>query len=163
MDWHFRVHQRIAEYEKRGQYRSPFVDEIDWIQTPVTVDIDYVPPTSTDDSSDAPNHSNTSIRNSHQQQKPKLQYIPVPDDSSRVNSICPICQERFEMKWLDEAQEWVWMDAVKIGDRVYHASCHREVAGDRREGTPSDGVLGKRKAEDDFQSGRKFKIESYGY
>ncbi len=57
------------------------------------------------------------------------------------------------MKWLDGAQEWVWMDAVKIGDRVYHASCHREAARDRdREGTPGaratpEPVLGKRKAE----------------
>jgi len=94
------------------------------------------------------------------------------------------------MKWLDEAQEWVWMDAVKIGDRVFHASCHREAAGDRREATPGYGrgtpepVLGKRKAEvcfefrdlggqhqdrtnmaqDDFQSARgKLKMEGYGY
>ena len=56
------------------------------------------------------------------------------------------------MKWLDEAQEWVWMDAVKVGDRVYHASCHREATNDGR-GTPGpsrntpDPVLGKRKAE----------------
>jgi len=61
------------------------------------------------------------------------------------------------MKWLDEAQEWVWMDAVKIGDRVFHASCHREAAGDRREATPGYGrgtpepVLGKRKAEVCFE------------
>jgi pre-mRNA cleavage complex 2 protein Pcf11 len=27
MDWHFRVHQRIAEAEKRGQHRSWYVDE----------------------------------------------------------------------------------------------------------------------------------------
>lgn len=49
------------------------------------------------------------------------------------------------MKWLDDAQEFVWMDAVKVGPRIYHASCHSEV---RREGngTP-EPVLGKRKAE----------------
>jgi hypothetical protein len=27
MDWHFRVHQRIAEAEKRGQYRNWYVTE----------------------------------------------------------------------------------------------------------------------------------------
>ncbi len=27
MDWHFRVNQRIAEAEKRGQHRSFYVDE----------------------------------------------------------------------------------------------------------------------------------------
>ena len=42
------------------------------------------------------------------------------------------------------------MDAVKIGARVYHASCHAEVKKDGgstplRTGTP-DSVLGKRKA-----------------
>jgi hypothetical protein len=48
------------------------------------------------------------------------------------------------------------MDAVRIGDRVYHASCHAEatagVAAGVRGGTPGaratpDRVLGKRKAE----------------
>lgn len=55
------------------------------------------------------------------------------------------------MKWLDEAQEFVWMDAKQIGGRIYHASCHAEVSKDAsstqvKRGTP-DPVLGKRKAE----------------
>jgi pre-mRNA cleavage complex 2 protein Pcf11 len=82
----------------------------------------------------------------------ELQYIPVPEDP-RVNTICPICQEKFEMKWLDEAQEWVWTDAVKVGGRVYHASCHAEATRDRgstpggqARNTP-EPILGKRKAE----------------
>jgi pre-mRNA cleavage complex 2 protein Pcf11 len=28
MDWHFRVHQRMAEAERRGQHRSWYVDEL---------------------------------------------------------------------------------------------------------------------------------------
>jgi pre-mRNA cleavage complex 2 protein Pcf11 len=81
---------------------------------------------------------------------PKLQYLPVPDDPALANSLCPICQERFEMKWLDDAQEFVWMDAIKIGDRIYHASCHAEAKKDggstpaHQRGTP-EPVLGKRK------------------
>lgn len=54
------------------------------------------------------------------------------------------------MVWNDEVQDFVWMDAMKIGNRVYHASCHSEV---KKEGgtTPlrmstPDSVLGKRKA-----------------
>lgn len=27
MDWHFRVHQRMIEAEKRGQHRSWYVDQ----------------------------------------------------------------------------------------------------------------------------------------
>lgn len=88
---------------------------------------------------------------------PKLQYIPVPDPSSGINNVCPICQERFENKWLDAAQEWVWLDAVVVGGRAYHATCYAEAARDREaspyvpRGTP-EPVLGKRKAEVSFLS-----------
>lgn len=80
-----------------------------------------------------------------------MQYLPVPDDPALAGSICPICQEKFEMKWLDEAQEFVWMDAKKIGERIYHASCYAEASKDHsnaqvKRGTP-EPVLGKRKAE----------------
>ncbi len=81
---------------------------------------------------------------------PKLQYIPAPDDPTLAGVPCPICQEKFEMKWLDEAQEFVWMDAKKVGDRIYHASCFAEATKDVntqvKRGTP-EPVLGKRKAE----------------
>ena len=54
------------------------------------------------------------------------------------------------MIWNDEAQDFVWMDAMRIGNRIYHASCHSEVKKEggttpMRTGTP-DSVLGKRKA-----------------
>lgn len=84
-------------------------------------------------------------------------YIPVPDPSSGINTVCPICQEKFENKWLDTAQEWVWLDAVLVGSRAYHASCHTEATRDR-EGTPGvsrrtpEPVLGKRKAETSISS-----------
>ncbi len=54
------------------------------------------------------------------------------------------------MKWLDEAQEFVWMDAKQVGERIYHASCYAEATKDVnsqiKRGTP-EPVLGKRKAE----------------
>jgi pre-mRNA cleavage complex 2 protein Pcf11 len=80
--------------------------------------------------------------------EPKLQYLPVPENAP--NSVCPVCQESFEMKWLDDAQEFVWMDAKKFGDRIYHATCYAEAYADGgaqvKRGTP-EPVLGKRKAE----------------
>jgi pre-mRNA cleavage complex 2 protein Pcf11 len=76
-----------------------------------------------------------------------MQYLAVPDDPALANSVCPICQEKFEMKWLDEAQEFVWMDAKKIGERIYHASCHAEATKDTIKLLTPEPVLGKRKAE----------------
>lgn len=41
MDWHFRVNQRIAEVEKRGQHRSWLVDEVvsilEWNHSPEVI------------------------------------------------------------------------------------------------------------------------------
>jgi len=161
MDWHFRVHQRIAEAEKRGQHRSWYLDQMvrilthvsikqrvsvltcsskDWIKSREAVDVDHVDPPE--------GAAASSGSSAHQLQRPKAQWIPVPDDGT--NTVCPICQEKFEMKWLDEAQEWVWMDAVRVGGRAYHASCHAEAArdggGSNARGTP-EPVLGKRKAD----------------
>lgn len=92
-------------------------------------------------------------------------WIPVPNDPAMANTTCPICQEKFETVWHDEAQEWVWMDAVKIGGRIYHASCHAEASRDGGSGnvnngassssrnrTPDSALLGKRKADVRFRN-----------
>ncbi|KAI8634160.1 hypothetical protein F5Y19DRAFT_487646 [Xylariaceae sp. FL1651] len=144
MDWHFKVNQRSAETEKRGQHRSWLVDEMDWINTRETIDKEHVVQPS---DADAAQGNSTS-------KAPKVQYIPVPDDPVLAASVCPICQEKFETRWLDDAQEFVWADAVKVGDRIYHFSCHQEAFRDGgatpmyTRATP-EPVLGKRKAEQD--------------
>ncbi|KAL2179897.1 uncharacterized protein P884DRAFT_275492 [Thermothelomyces heterothallicus CBS 202.75] len=193
MDWHFRVHQRMNDAEKRGQHRSWYVDETDWIRSREAIDADYAHPQdasssyyyySSDDrhhsSSASPALHHTTINTKRQggssaagaSAASRIPYLAVPEDSSRVNSACPICQEKFEMKWLDEAQEWVWTDAVRVGDRVFHASCHREAYGygvmPLSEGGPGSGsgsgsgLLGKRKAEDEAGGLRgKLKMEGY--
>ncbi|KAI0843436.1 hypothetical protein F5Y06DRAFT_3903 [Hypoxylon sp. FL0890] len=154
MDWHFRVNQRIAEAEKRGQHRSWLVDERDWINTRESIDKDYVAPSGDSDAASGGSKAKA----------PKLQYIPVPDDPSQANSVCSICQEKFEMRWLDE--EFVWPDAMKVGQKIYHASCYQEAFKDRgntpvnARGTP-EPVTGKRKAEEELTSNRsKVKVES---
>ncbi|SPO03433.1 related to PCF11 component of pre-mRNA 3`-end processing factor CF I [Cephalotrichum gorgonifer] len=135
MDWHFRVRQRMAEAERRGQYRSLYVAKDDWIKSREEVDVSYSP-------------AETEAAPAEPAAKPPEQlYIPVPDPTSGVNTVCPICQERFENKWLDSAQEWVWLDAKMVGGRAFHASCHIEATKDRERGATPDGVLGKRKAD----------------
>ncbi len=81
---------------------------------------------------------------------PQNKFIPVPSDSTLERLPCPICQENFVTTYNKEVEDFVWQDAIHIGSRVYHASCHSEVKKDGgntpgRLGTP-DSVLGKRKA-----------------
>jgi pre-mRNA cleavage complex 2 protein Pcf11 len=134
----------MEEAESKGQHRSWYVDELDWIKSRET-DPSSSSSLTTASPNGSPSTTNKGIND------PKQQYLAVPDDPTLKNSVCPICQERFEMKWLDEAQEFVWMDAKKVGERIYHASCHAEATKDtsaaEKRGTPEPTVLGKRKAE----------------
>ncbi|PTB62159.1 hypothetical protein BBK36DRAFT_1136609 [Trichoderma citrinoviride] len=144
MDWHFKVHQRSTEAEKRGTHRSWYVDQQDWVKAREAVDAIH-DVSSKEESAQAAKDS----------EGPK--YILVPDPSSGINNVCPICQERFENKWFDTVQEWVWLDTVLVGNRAYHASCRAEATRDR-ESTPGlsrrtpEPVLGKRKAETNLAS-----------
>ena len=211
MDWHFRVHQRVTDAERRGQHRSWWVEQSDWVNSLEAIDaVDSatsatggggggVPGQDTlnyddvDDDDDYDPEANFNSynngNNGHNSMYPGgggvggdaggglkplaagagrkggkkggLSWLPVPEDSAKVNNMCPICQERFEMKWLDEAQEWVWMDAMKVGERVYHASCHKEVNGTSDGGSNGMSMMGmsggengprKRKAEVSLES-----------
>ncbi|RDA90557.1 hypothetical protein CP533_5676 [Ophiocordyceps camponoti-saundersi (nom. inval.)] len=145
MDWHFRVHQRSNEAEKRGTHRSWYVDQQDWVRCREAVDSDHIA---------APEE--TSKEATQTEKGPS--FIAVPEAGSGVHNVCPICQEKFENKWLDTAQEWVWLEAVLVGNRAYHESCHAEATRDR-EGTPvlsrrtpEQVFLGKRKAETSISS-----------
>ncbi|KAI2642077.1 hypothetical protein GGS21DRAFT_289345 [Xylaria nigripes] len=155
MDWHFRVNQRSNDTEKRGLHRSWLVDEMDWINTRETIDKDHVVQTADADANSGGSTTKT----------PKTQYIPVPDGAVMAASVCPICQEKFETRWLDDAQEFVWADAIKVGDRIYHASCHQEAFKDGG-GTPMctrttpEPVLGKRKAEQDELVSLRSKVKA---
>jgi pre-mRNA cleavage complex 2 protein Pcf11 len=37
--------------------------------------------------------------------------------------------ERFTSIWHEKTQQPVWMDAIKIGNKYYHANCYKEVYG----------------------------------
>ena len=153
LDWHFRTNQRIAESTNRGQSRSWYVDEMDWIKS-------RDDPEASTDTSSSHDPNTASMGTKVKVGDPKTKYIPVPSDQQLASLPCPICQEKFDTVWNDEAQDFVWMDAVKVGGRVYHASCHSEVKREEgartpvgsggRTGTP-DSILGKRKAEGLFE------------
>ncbi|KAI9886073.1 MAG: hypothetical protein M1823_002146 [Watsoniomyces obsoletus] len=149
LDWHFSVNIRMGEAIKRGQNRSWYVGEMDWIHSR---DFDNENPSKNDATNNKKSNntstagrpgsssSNTGLGNTTGDgkgktgdaniQEPGEKFILAPTDPKLVNAPCPICQERFETVWNDEAQEWVWMDAVKMGTkgRIYHASCYEEAS-----------------------------------
>ena len=135
MDWHFKV--KDPDAVKRGVHRSWYMSEKDWI--------DYREVDETTPATDAANTNSVA--------KPKKQakdrYVLVPQDTALQHAPCPICQEKFETQWNVDANDFVWMDALLVGGKIYHATCFEEYskgAGIPMPSTP-DSVLGKRKAD----------------
>ncbi|KAL1997120.1 hypothetical protein VTN49DRAFT_7985 [Thermomyces lanuginosus] len=159
LDWHFKTNQRMAEAAKRGQSRSWYVDERDWIKSREYDDADIGAAGSTT--------GTASQDGTSQHSRQSKQWIRAPSDATLRNAPCPICQEKFESTWSEEVQDWIWKDAVKVGNRVYHASCYAEVTTSApaqgsavaRTSTP-DSVLGKRKAEETDSPGHKTRIKT---
>ncbi|RJE19246.1 hypothetical protein PHISCL_08413 [Aspergillus sclerotialis] len=143
LDWHFKTNQRMAEAAKRAQNRSWYVDERDWIKSRESGD---------DQSLAGAGEGDPHAQSNAVEKGPQKQWIRAPNDAALRNTPCPICQEKFESTWSEDVQDWIWLDAVKVGSRVYHGSCYAEVTKDGsntpvgRTGTP-DSILGKRKAE----------------
>ncbi|KAE8378723.1 hypothetical protein BDV26DRAFT_185070 [Aspergillus bertholletiae] len=163
LDWHFRTNQRMAEAARRAQNRSWYVDERDWIKSREVGDDEGL--ADIEASSEAANGGDGGSA----KKGPPKQWIRAPNDATLRNTPCPICQEKFESTWSEDVQDWIWQDAVKVGNRVYHASCYAEVTKDGstpalrcipsgRTGTP-DSVLGKRKAEGADSPGQNARVK----
>ncbi|KAJ4289753.1 mRNA 3' end processing factor [Kalmusia sp. IMI 367209] len=96
-----------------------------------------------------PDAAKRGIHRSWVKKQAKDRYVLVPQDAAIAHAPCPICQENFEPQWSKEANDFVWMDAIKVGGKIYHATCWEEYSKGAGIATPStpDSVLGKRTAE----------------
>jgi pre-mRNA cleavage complex 2 protein Pcf11 len=135
MDWHFKV--KDPDANKRGVHRSWYIGEKEWI--------DY---TEVDETA-SPNESAATTAANKPKKLAKDRYISVPQDPILQHAPCPICQEKFETQWNVDANDFVWMDALQVGSKVYHATCFEEFSKGQGIPMPStpDSVLGKRKAD----------------
>ncbi|QSL67148.1 hypothetical protein MERGE_001537 [Pneumocystis wakefieldiae] len=150
LDWHFRINNRLRELSSRGQSRSWYFDEEEWIKyNHEDVSLITVEPLEND--LDKPkknkdfNHDDS--------------YVLTPTDPNAANEPCPICKEKFISVWNEDVEEWVWKNSISIEGVIYHASClseasaasqtfSRESASETviKNGGTSSTVLGKRKA-----------------
>ncbi|KAF2855298.1 hypothetical protein T440DRAFT_208745 [Plenodomus tracheiphilus IPT5] len=137
MDWHFKM--KDPDAAKRGLHRQWYISEREWIEYR---EIDESSPPNANDPS-----STSGVSKPKKQAKDR--YVSVPQDVALQQAPCPICQEKFDTVWSVEANDFVWMDALSVGGKVYHATCFEEYSkgvGIEMPGTP-DSVLGKRKAD----------------
>ena len=160
LDYHFRMNKRLVDVDlasRAAVCRAWLPSVREWISIREQDDADEI----LDDKIKPQANGGAAEINGVAKKENIIAYVRVPEqaamDESAQNgqelNVCPICQEEFKSVWHDGAQEWVWMDAVKAGSRVYHASCYNEVKRDQERNKSS--LLGKRKVEDNYETVKK--------
>lgn len=159
LDWHFRINKKLRENVGRGQTRAWYLTE-EAIISPQEALLTFLKEwikNREEDNSIIPTTQTSQVKESTPQPDAS---IPAPT-GALADQPCPICKEQFNSEWDEDKEDWVWKNAIKVGGKIYHASCFAEtrgkmaVAGDRsktasRSGTPQPSeslasILGKRK------------------
>jgi len=146
LDQHFRQNTKAGDNVGRGFSRSWFVGKRSWIE-------------------DIPEHPlNNGKRSSGQlSEKQKVEaaevlkkeleakFLIVPVGEEGKEARCGICMETIQIEYKtdeDGEGEWVWQNAVRVDNKIYHATCHHdwstssfnrlrlEVAKNSRQATP---------------------------
>ncbi|EPY51802.1 cleavage and polyadenylation specificity factor [Schizosaccharomyces cryophilus OY26] len=114
-DWHFRINKRIRESSLHGINRCWFITEEEWIHN--------------DEKEDLVTETAAELEEQKQKQLESIrsQYVLTPLDPIAASQPCPVCQEKFRSVWHEEAEMWVFMNAVEKDGRICHATCLQEL------------------------------------
>ncbi|KAL5508043.1 PCF11 [Sanghuangporus vaninii] len=125
LDMHFRQNRRAKEVAGRGHSRSWFISINDWISEPLT-DVKgkgreelTTSRANTDSKPNGSGKRDAELRSS-------VVVVPPGDEAKSIS--CPVCKETLKSEFREEDEEWVWQNAVKVKDKIYHATCHAEMA-----------------------------------
>lgn len=132
----------MVDAVRRGVNRNWYLDELDWIRSREFDDADEAPAVPLGGGNndggagvDAFSSFGVGAGSGAMMKKQKDVFVKAPADAAVTRHACPICQEEFGAVWHDGAQEWVWMDAVRVGGevegRTYHQSCLEELEKDK--------------------------------
>ncbi|KAI0952130.1 hypothetical protein AcV7_008030 [Taiwanofungus camphoratus] len=123
LDMHFRQNRKASQAVGRGHSRSWFIGVEDWIQ---------------DGSVNLKGkgraggfrlvNSSAAVAAEAAKREAELRalYVVVPPGDEAKPISCPICKEPLKSEFLEDDEEWVWRNAVKKDDKIFHATCHAE-------------------------------------
>ncbi|KAH9853543.1 hypothetical protein C2E23DRAFT_821786 [Lenzites betulinus] len=122
LDMHFRQNRKASQAVGRGHSRSWFVSLEDWVHSQ---SVDVKGKGRADGRSIS---SKTAAAEDVAKRDAELRamHVVVPPGDEAKPISCPICKELLKSEFLEDDEEWVWQNAVKKDDRIYHATCHAE-------------------------------------
>jgi len=118
LDMHFRQNRKANQNIGRGHSRSWFIGIRDWTQG------DRKGKGCEDGSGPLNAKASAAAENAKREADLQALYVIVPPgDEAQVVS-CPICKETLKSEFLEDDEDWVWKNAIKKDDRIFHATCH---------------------------------------
>ncbi|KAF9646023.1 hypothetical protein BDM02DRAFT_3189210 [Thelephora ganbajun] len=120
LDMHFRQKRKANKNVGRGHSRSWFTALDDWIH-----DVGDLKGKSR---ADRPLTGKLAAAEEKAKREAELRamfVVVAPGEEAKPFS-CPICKEPMKCEFLEDEEEWVWKNAVKKDDKMYHATCHAE-------------------------------------
>lgn len=124
LDMHFRQNRKASQSVGRGHSRSWFLGVEDWIR-----DLPY-----SSGDKDMTGFSSrlsnakavASAESARRDAELRARFVVVPPGDEAKHVTCPICKETFKSEFNEEDEEWIWKNALKLDDKIYHATCHAE-------------------------------------
>lgn len=124
MDWHFRRNRKERESEGREGNRRWLPRAESWI-TDVVATSSTAPGEATGSSSGLGTKVTPAVKAERRAALLK-KWIPVPSDPAEAATPCPICKEAFQSEFAEDEEEWVWRNAVKVDNQIFHATCRAD-------------------------------------
>jgi len=123
LDMHFRQNRKASQSVGRGHSRSWFLGVEDWIHdSPYSSGDRDVGPSSRLSNAKAFAIAESTKRDAELRSR---FVVVLPGDEAK-HVTCPICKEVFKSEFNEDDEEWIWKNAIKIDDKIYHATCHAE-------------------------------------
>jgi pre-mRNA cleavage complex 2 protein Pcf11 len=123
LDMHFRQNRKASQSVGRGHSRSWFLGAEDWIRDS---------PYSSGDKDAGLSSRSSNVKavataeSAKRDTELRARFVVVPPGDEAKHVTCPICKEVFKSEFNDDDEEWIWKNALKIDDKIYHATCHAE-------------------------------------
>ncbi|KAI9001076.1 hypothetical protein BD414DRAFT_473529 [Trametes punicea] len=122
LDMHFRQNRKASQAVGRGHSRSWFVSLEDWIHSGV-VDVKGK---GRADGRTLSSKAAAAEEAAKREAELRAMHVVVPPGDEAKPISCPICKEPLKSEFLEDDEEWVWRNAIKKDERIYHATCHAE-------------------------------------
>ncbi|PPQ99035.1 hypothetical protein CVT24_003595 [Panaeolus cyanescens] len=123
LDMHFRQNRKAGQNIGRGHSRSWFIGLEDWIQDNGG---DLKGKGRAEGSASLNSKAAVAVEIAKREADLRAQCVIVPPGHEAELVACPICKESLKSEFQEDDEEWVWRNAVKKDDRIYHATCHAE-------------------------------------